>query len=466
MNVPTRPDDPSLTLFYLHFLGGSARSWDAVVARLSPTFRCVAIDLPGFGEAASAPPDHSVRAMVDHVAARVAAAAPDRWLMAGHSMGAKVATVLARRAEDGQVGLEGLVGLVLLAGSPPAPEPMEPAKRQEMLGWFDGPTAASHAEATRFIEQNVGAPLSPKATGPAVADVLRADQVAWRAWLDGGSLEDWVERVGVLRLPTLIVAGEADVALGPAAQYQLMAPHFAAPTLVSLAGTGHLLPMERPEAVARLIAAHAARAATGLEQRYQALIDGERTSERTRAVLRARGRPDEPGRPASLPDASFALLRAVAARVLPQPEPAAFDMAARLGAQLASGSGDGWRFAALPPDAEAYRLALNTLQAAALAEHGAAFVELDGDRQDALLRRADEGRLPPGALQPDAMALWFQDLRSELVKLYVAHPTTLARMGYSGVFYGGDGEPKSGFVALGIGAREAWEPQSSPDASR
>ncbi len=459
MTVPTRADPP-LTLFCLHFLGGSARSWDAVAARLPSTLRCVAIDLPGFGEAAALQ-DFSVEAMAAYVAGRIAAAAPGRWLLAGHSMGAKVAAVLARWAEDRQAGLEGLVGLVLLAGSPPAPEPMEPAKRAEMLGWFAG--AVGEDEAARFIEQNVGAPLPGEAAEAAVADVRRADPRAWRAWLEGGSLEDWVGHVGVLRLPALIIAGEADGALGPAAQHRLMAPHFAAPTLVTLAGAGHLLPMERPDEVARLIAAHAARAATGLEQGYQALIDGARTSGGTRTVLRARGQPDEPGRAPALGEAAFATLRAVAARVLPQPEPTAFDLAARLDAQLASGPGDGWRFAALPADAEAYRLALETVQAAALAGHGVGFAELDGADQDALLRRADEGALPAGGLDAEAMRLWFQDLRADLVKLYVAHPSTLARMGYSGVFYGGDGEPKPGFAALGIGAREAWEPVSLPD---
>lgn len=465
MIVPTPTDHP-LSLFFLHFLGGSARSWDGVVAQLPPWLHGIAIDLPGFGEADAAPTDYAVADMVDFVAARIAAAAPVRWMLVGHSMGAKIATVLARRAEDGQAGLEGLIGLVLLAGSPPAPEPMDTAQRDELLTWFAGPTPASDVEATRYVEQNLGAPLAAEATGAAAADVTRANPAAWRAWLQGGSLEDWSARVGVLRLPTLIIAGEADAALGPAAQHRLMAPHFAAPTLVSLAGAGHLLPIERPDAVSRLLVAHAARAAGGLEQRYQALIDGERTSERTRAVLRMRGQPVQPGPPAALSIASLALLQAVASRVLPQPEPAAIDLAARLDAQLASGTGDGWRFAVLPPDAEAYRLGLEMLQAAALAEHGAGFVELDGARQNALLQQVDEGGLPPGALQPDALTRWFQDLRADLVKLYVAHPTTLARIGYSGVFYGGDGEPKPGFTALGIGAREAWEPQSLQDATR
>jgi pimeloyl-ACP methyl ester carboxylesterase len=59
-----------------------------------------------------------------------------------------------------------------------------------------------------------------------------------------------------LQTPTLVVAGANDADLGPHAQRRLVVPHFAYVRLVTLPDTGHLLPMEQPEAVARLIAAH------------------------------------------------------------------------------------------------------------------------------------------------------------------------------------------------------------------
>jgi hypothetical protein len=64
------------------------------------------------------------------------------------------------------------------------------------------------------------------------------------------------------------------------------------------------------------------------------------------------------------------------------------------------------------------------------------------------------------------MRSWFEDLRADAVKTYMGHPKTLARMGYSGIANGGDGEPKSGFVRVGIGEREAWEPIASADVVR
>jgi pimeloyl-ACP methyl ester carboxylesterase len=249
-------DSAGLTLVCLHFLGGSAASWAEVSLRLAGRLRCLALDLPGFGDAAGVA-GYGVAEMADSVAARVQHARLGDWILAGHSMGAKVAAVLARRAEDGAEGLAGLRGVVLLAGSPPGPEPMPAAQRETMLGWFTGDPAAWPAQARAFIGNNVAGPLLPAAMGIAMADLLRMRPAAWAAWLRAGSREDWAERIGVLRTPALILAGADDKALGERAQRALTAPHYASHRLVTLPDTGHLLPMEQPDEVGALIAGHA-----------------------------------------------------------------------------------------------------------------------------------------------------------------------------------------------------------------
>ena len=172
------------------------------------------IDLPGFGEAAAVP-GYDVAAMADHVAARIRAAAPARWLIAGHSMGAKVALAVARRAEDGEEGLSGLSGLVLLAGSPPSPEPMDAGRRAAMIDWIGADAATRRTEAESFIDANIGSALPPDLAAAAVADVLRAAPAAWRAWLTAGSREDWCDRVGILRTPALILSARRMAISGP-----------------------------------------------------------------------------------------------------------------------------------------------------------------------------------------------------------------------------------------------------------
>lgn len=202
---------------------------------------------------------------------------------------------------------------------------------------------------------------------------------------------------------------------------------------------------------------------------YLALLGSDRVSDRTRRVLLHRAEAARPSR-AILDDAGWATLRAVVDRVVPQPGPDRLDLATRMVADLDEG-GDGWRFTELPPDALAYPAGVRTLAELALAETGQPFAALDGERQDALLARVAAGDLGssresrPGRLSAAQMTLWFEDIRSDAVRLYVAHPATLARMGYSGIANGGD-EHFQGFARVGRAETEAWEPASSLDLVR
>ena len=56
------------------------------------------------------------------------------------------------------------------------------------------------------------------------------------------------------------------------------------------------------------------------------------------------------------------------------------------------------------------------------------------------------------------MSLWFEDLRSDAVRIYLAHPASLARIGFGGIGAGGDDTDRMpGFVRVGIGDPEPWE---------
>lgn len=133
------PDAPAsdLTVYALHALGGSAAEFRPVAAALRPGIRLVPIDLPGFGDAVDLP-GYTVAEMADVVIDRIRrddSAHGGRWLLLGHSMGGKVASVVARRALAGDDPVFGFAGVVLVAASPPTPEPMSEDKRAEMIGW-------------------------------------------------------------------------------------------------------------------------------------------------------------------------------------------------------------------------------------------------------------------------------------------------------------------------------------------
>ena len=115
-----------------------------------------------------------------------------------------------------------------------------------------------------------------------------------------------------------------------------------------------------------------------IPEEYAALIASDRVSERTRAALLARAKPDDPDyQPAALPRDCFDTLRALMTRVLPQ-DGAQIDLAQRLDAMLLEGVGDGWRFADLPPDRDAYAAGLAALDRWARTTQGAGFAALAG----------------------------------------------------------------------------------------
>ncbi len=207
---------------------------------------------------------------------------------------------------------------------------------------------------------------------------------------------------------------------------------------------------------------------------YACLLRSSRVSARTREAVEARGRADDPGYvPRVLHGAMLTTLRTLLDRIIPQETPHAIDLAARIDRLLAEGEGNGWRLASLPEDRQAYRAGLGTLDRLAQSVYGTPFVMLKRVQMDELIQdiidaresgnrgSTGTGNGPSGDL-PDLdvaqMRAWFEDVRADAVRLYVLTPHSLARMGYSGIANGGDGQPKSGFEQVGLDEREDWEP--------
>ena len=451
---PEKPEESKYpALVMMHFLGGSTREWDEVVALLGPEYKTVRIDLPGFGGSAGET-GYTVSAMADAVHEAVCAAGVEEYVLVGHSMSGKVSMVLARRAQDAgfaraaEKGCSGglkLRGLVLVAPSPPSPEPMTEEKRSGMIASLGGaPAEGDFARALKYITRNEERDIRPAVEERAAREVLRMNRTAWVAWVTGGSKEDWAERVGVLTVPALVVAGEKDASLGPKQQRELTLPHLGKGKISVVKGCSHLVPMERPEAMAEMLREFcAALPVARVPEEYVEFLDGERVSEPTKAVLRARmdGPPVTDG---LLNAAQQRTLRAMLARVVPQVKGEEIDLVGFVLARLATGKGDGWRYAVLPEDAQAYREGLDRL-----IEKG--FEEMDVEQQDTVL-----SKLAAKAGSVDAR--WFEEVRGDAVTAYAGHPATLARWGYSGFGVGGAYTKFRGFVDFGVNSRETWEP--------
>ena len=243
------------TLVMMHFLGGAAREWNEVRALLAP-IECIALDLPGFGEAAGIP-GYSVEHMADAVADLLGHLKLERYLLVGHSMSGKVAAVLARRLADHALHadhqLKGLEALILVAPSPPSPEPIPDDKRSTMIENLGEQKEGDEKRARTYITKNESRDIPEDILERATEDVLKMNRAAWVAWVEHGSREDWSERVGTLAIPTLILAGEKDSSLGAEIQERLTLPHFTNGQLTIIPGSGHLIPMEKPSELANCI---------------------------------------------------------------------------------------------------------------------------------------------------------------------------------------------------------------------
>ncbi|MBB4154866.1 pimeloyl-ACP methyl ester carboxylesterase [Sphingomonas jinjuensis] len=435
-------------IFYLHALGASAAEWDGVIDTIGAEVEHVALDLSGFGGSDDARLD--VAGLVDWFADRVGDHRPDSWAVVGHSMGGKIATLAAARARDGDPAFSGLAAVVLLAASPPSPEPIDEERRAEMIAWFDDGRIDAD-EAATFVDANTATPLPDPLRAKAIADVQRSGREAWVGWLERGSREDWAEAAGVIAVPALIVAGGEDGDLGIEAQQRLNVPHYADARVEVVAGAAHLLPYERPADVAALIRDHVRPAfASALPADFVALLASDRVSRRTRAVMTARHA--APIGKSVLTERQRDVLAALVETTLPGVCDGA-DLARRIDAMLASGQGDGWRLVDLPADESSWAMALDTL-----ASDG--FVDCDGEaRGDALRRIAEGSGGDTGSLTAAQMRLWFAEARAEIARQWMALPATMALVGYDGFAVGGDGERKQGYRLTAADMIEPWQVQ-------
>ncbi len=234
-------------LVFLHYFGGSARTWQPVIDRLSSQFRCLALDLRGWGDSEATPTGYAVADMAGDVQAILDTLSLPRYVLIGHSMGGKAAQALAARAQPG------LERLLLIGPSPLSPEPMTDTDRAEMrAAWGD-------ADAARTTLGTIAKlPLSEAWRQQVIEDNLRASREAWQAWADLGSREDLSSLASQITVPTAVLAGEKDPVLSPDVLTREVTGRIPRATQTVLPGAGHLMPLEAPDAVAEWIAGQAA----------------------------------------------------------------------------------------------------------------------------------------------------------------------------------------------------------------
>lgn len=240
-DVGSRP--PPLVL--LHGFPLDRTIWTAQLTGLGDR-RLIAPDLRGFGDSPPSPGPYTIDDLADDVAALLDRLEVPRAVVAGLSMGGYVALALAERHR------ERLAGLVLVGSRAGADDEAARAGRDGAIRVIE----ASGGEAVlRGMFDRLWAPATPEAPRREVA--RRAERIGDRALIDAlVAMRDRPDRRALLGtlgpLPTLVIAGTADLMIPPAAARE-MAEAIPGAELVMIDGAGHLPPVERPEAVNRAL---------------------------------------------------------------------------------------------------------------------------------------------------------------------------------------------------------------------
>jgi pimeloyl-ACP methyl ester carboxylesterase len=205
------------------------------------------LDLPGFGRSAPLP-FYNVHAVAQVVAALAEGLQPDHYVLVGHSMGGKLALACAAESPPG------LAGLVLVAPSPPSPEPMDEGERNHLLA-----THGDRAAAEQTLRTITRRPIPAEDVEVCIADNLLTSPEAWRWWLAQGSREDITPQARQVACPVLVLGGSDDPVIAPSVIAGDIMPWLADASHIEVEGAGHLLPLEAVQEVGDAIRTFVAR---------------------------------------------------------------------------------------------------------------------------------------------------------------------------------------------------------------
>lgn len=232
-----------MQIFFLPYFGGNAHSYRELIARL-PDFECTAFSLAHIGIKDG---QYSVENAVEELEVLCLSTATGPFLLVGHSMGGKFALGVAAK------GADDLRGVVLIAPSPPTPEPIPDDVRARML--------ESHGTREAALETIRGASvreISGETLENAVAANLETSQTDWKNWLERGSYEDISGVLPDVKIPLTVVIGEGDTEMTQSLMRSEILSKIPGSRLEIIPGAGHLLPLEAPDELAARIREFAA----------------------------------------------------------------------------------------------------------------------------------------------------------------------------------------------------------------
>ncbi len=242
LNVDKRGSGEPAIVF-LHYWGGTSRTWSKVVSELQVKFMTVAYDARGWGHSDKTPAGYTLADLADEALSLIENLGIKTYVLVGHSLGGKISQLIASRHP------EGLKGLILVAPAPPTPLRFPDEMRETQIHAYDN--RENVLQTISFLSARTP---SPEIVEQIIEDSMSGSRDATLAYPTASILEDISSEVSKISVPTLVLAGELDqldsieqhkrevVARIPNARFEIVK------------GSGHLIPIDEPLQLAKEIA--------------------------------------------------------------------------------------------------------------------------------------------------------------------------------------------------------------------
>lgn len=237
-------------IVFAHGLLWSGRMYDNQVAVLKERFRCITFDFRGQGQSQVTETGYDMDTLTADAAALIKTLGCAPCHFVGLSMGGFVGMRLAIR-------YPGLIKSLILLETSADPEPAENIGRYRLLAftarWISLRFAAGQVMPIMFGQKFLKDPARAQLRQEMKTTLIRNHRVGITRALTGV-----IERASVyddlnkIRVPTLIVVGDQDVATVPAKSERIHS-QIAGSRLVVIPGAGHTSTVEEPEAINQVL---------------------------------------------------------------------------------------------------------------------------------------------------------------------------------------------------------------------
>jgi pimeloyl-ACP methyl ester carboxylesterase len=224
-------------LVLIHGAGGDHLSWPPEVRRL-PGYRVITPDLPGHGKTAG-PGRQSVQDYARDVAEFIDVVSFSRAVFVGHALGGAIALALALDYPDR------VAGIGLISTGPTLPIPSSVIENAANLSTL-------LLAIKSLQEMSLGSQTPENLKGVVYKRLIKTRQTLLLDDLLASDRFNVVDRLHMIQTPVLVVCGTEDK-LTPLRFSEILSSKIPGAALQTVEGAGHMLALEQPGRLAKLI---------------------------------------------------------------------------------------------------------------------------------------------------------------------------------------------------------------------